>query len=82
MKRFDRIAVLVLAGLAVLAGFGLMFSTYMTYDDEGYVLFSLRNFVDGGGLYDRVFSQYGPFFSCGTRGSSFWATIFPILRAG
>lgn len=62
MKQFDRIALLVLAGLAVLAGFGLMFSTYMTYDDEGYVLFSLRNFVDGGGLYDRVFSQYGPFF--------------------
>ncbi len=71
MKRFDRIAVLVLAGLAVLAGFGLMFSTYMTYDDEGYVLFSLRNFVDGGGLYDRVFSQYGPFFFLWNQGLQF-----------
>jgi hypothetical protein len=71
MKRVDRIAVLVLAGLAVLAGFGLMFSTYMVYDDEGYVLFSLRNFVDGGGLYDRVFSQYGPFFFLWNQGLHF-----------
>ena len=62
MKQSDRIALLVLSGLAALAGCGLMFSTYMMYDDEGYVLFSLKNFVEGGGLYDRVFSQYGPFF--------------------
>ena len=47
--------------LAAAAG-SLLFSTYMMYDDEGYVLFSLREFVEGGGLYDRIFSHYGPFF--------------------
>ena len=53
-----------LAGLAValaLAGFWLLFSTFLIYDDEGYVLLSLQNFSRHGGLYDRVYSQYGPF---------------------
>lgn len=53
-----------LAGLAVVlvvAGFWLLFSTFLIYDDEGYVLLSLKNFSLHGGLYDRVYSQYGPF---------------------
>ncbi|MEO5959650.1 MAG: hypothetical protein ABIR80_11065, partial [Opitutaceae bacterium] len=33
----------------------------MFYDDEGYVLLSLRNFAEHGGLYDKVYTQYGPF---------------------
>lgn len=56
---------LLLAALfALLAGVGacLVFSSFMVYDDEGYVLFSLKNFAEHGGLYDRVYSQYGPFF--------------------
>lgn len=48
------------AALAIAAGL-MMFSTYMFYDDEGYVLISLRNFAGHGGLYRDVFSQYGPF---------------------
>lgn len=56
------IAFLVVAALLVLGGHGLMFSTFMEYDDEGYVLLSLRNYGEHGHLYDRVFSQYGPFF--------------------
>lgn len=44
------------------AGHGLLFSTFMLYDDEGYVLMSLRSFAVHGALYDLVFSQYGPFF--------------------
>lgn len=39
----------------------LMFGIFMFYDDEGYVLLSYRNFVEQGGLYREVFSQYGPF---------------------
>ena len=39
----------------------LMFSTFMYYDDEGYVLISLRNFIRHGGLYRDVYTQYGPF---------------------
>ena len=38
-----------------------MFSAFMFYDDEGYVLISLRNFAEHGHLYRDVFSQYGPF---------------------
>ena len=33
----------------------------MVYDDEGYVLWSLHNYIDEGGLYTKVYSQYGPF---------------------
>lgn len=34
----------------------------MLYDDEGYILLTLRNQIEHGGLYDRVYTQYGPFF--------------------
>src|SRR3954465_9718367 len=46
----------------------LAWTTFMFYDDEGYVLFSLKNFAEVGGLYDRVYSQYGPFFFLFRRG--------------
>ena len=51
---------LAAAGLLVAAA-GVMFSAFMFYDDEGYVLLSLRNFAEHGGLYRDVYSQYGPF---------------------
>jgi hypothetical protein len=49
---------ILLAGI----GAGLLWTTLMMYDDEGYVQYSLRTFAEIGGLYDKVFSQYGPFF--------------------
>ncbi|MSU66206.1 MAG: hypothetical protein EXS38_08935 [Opitutus sp.] len=52
----------LLGAVLTVAGASLLFSTFMMYDDEGYVLFSLHEFVTGGGLYERVYSQYGPFF--------------------
>src|SRR2546422_929678 len=56
------VIVLVLAavGLAIAAA-GMMFSTFMLYDDEGYVLLTLKNFIAHGRLYRDVYSQYGPF---------------------
>ena len=51
----------LLACTLALAGYWLLFSTFMIYDDEGYVLVSLRNFSIHGGLYDQVYTQYGPF---------------------
>jgi hypothetical protein len=48
------------AALTVCAAL-MMFSAFMFYDDEGYVLISLRNFAEHGGLYGDVYSQYGPF---------------------
>jgi len=52
--------VLAAAGLTVAAGL-MLFSTFMFYDDEGYVLISLINFAKHGGLYRDVYTQYGPF---------------------
>lgn len=54
------IAALAATALATAAGL-VMFSAFMYYDDEGYVLMSLRSFAEHGGLYRDVFSQYGPF---------------------
>jgi hypothetical protein len=51
---------IVTLGLGICATF-VMFSAFMFYDDEGYVLLSLRNFNAHGGLYRDVYSQYGPF---------------------
>jgi hypothetical protein len=47
--------------ILALAGYWLLFTTFMVYDDEGYVLISLRNYAETGGLYGRVYTQYGPF---------------------
>lgn len=51
----------LIATLGVL-GWMLIASTFMTYDDEGYVLYSARMFGEGHPLYTEVFSQYGPAF--------------------
>lgn len=52
---------LALAGaLLAIGAAALMFSTYMFYDDEGYVLFSVKNYSEHGRLYSDVYSQYGP----------------------
>ena len=47
--------------MAVIA-YWMLFTAFMSYDDEGYVLISLRNYSAFGGLYSKVYSQYGPFF--------------------
>ena len=57
--------VIGLAALLAVAGYWLLFTTFMVYDDEGYVLLSLKNFSEHGGLYDQVYSQYGPAFYLG-----------------
>jgi hypothetical protein len=42
-------------------GYLTIFTGFFPYDDEGYMLVSLRSFIAGQALYDRVFTQYGPF---------------------
>lgn len=49
--------------VAVLASplaFYAFFTSFQEYDDEGYLLISLRDYARGGVLYDEVYSQYGP----------------------
>jgi len=52
----------MIAGLLMWAGGIQLFHRFMLYDDEGYVLISLKNFSLHGSLYDQVYSQYGPAF--------------------
>lgn len=52
-------ALLLLATLAAI-GYGMLFSHFAGYDDEGYILLSARDYFLHGGLYERVYSQYGP----------------------
>jgi hypothetical protein len=47
------------AWLAPLCFFA-MFSGFGDHDDEGYLLLSLRQYAEGGILYDQLYSQYGP----------------------
>ncbi|MBI5426613.1 MAG: glycosyltransferase family 39 protein [Opitutae bacterium] len=52
----------LLTALLAVPACWLLFTQFMVYDDEGYVLWSLKNYVELGGLYTRVYSQYGPAF--------------------
>jgi hypothetical protein len=51
----------ILTGAALLARTAL-FGVFVKYDDEGYMLLALRAWREGGGLYDRVETIYGPFY--------------------
>ena len=57
------IALWLLATMALLTtiGFWRTFSFFLKYDDEGCMLITLKQFLDGHALYDEIFSLYGPF---------------------
>ena len=44
------------------AGYLRLFTYFGVWDDEGYLLLSLRSFLRGESLYDAIYSQYGPFY--------------------
>jgi hypothetical protein len=48
--------------VAALFAYFLIFSRFMPYDDDGYLMISVRSFLEGHPLYDVVFTQYGPFY--------------------
>ena len=50
----------IVALLASPLAFYAFFTGFQEYDDEGYLLISLREYARGGVLYDEVYSQYGP----------------------
>lgn len=58
--RRDALALALATAALTTAAAMVLFSTFMYYDDEGYVLHSLRDFAEGGGLYREVYTQYGP----------------------
>lgn len=74
-RRPVRLALAALAFAAVtfatvLIAHPRIFTGFASYDDEGYMLTALKGFVNHGHLYDRVFTQYGPFYY------EFWGGIF------
>ena len=50
--------------LSVLAAFAYyqIFSQYAAYDDEGYMMLTVRHFLAGHRLYDEVWTLYGPVY--------------------
>ncbi len=38
------------------------FISLAKYDDEGYMMWTVKNFLAGGALYDQVVTVYGPFY--------------------
>ncbi len=43
-------------------GYLRMFSEFNSYDDEGFMLLSLRSFIEGQPLYEKIVLHYGPFY--------------------
>lgn len=55
----------VAAGVCGFSAYQRAFCTFAEYDDEGYVMLSLKQHLQGGVLYDDVFTQYGPaWYAC------------------
>jgi hypothetical protein len=50
------------AGISVAFVYFKIFSIFQSYDDEGYILLSLKSFVAGKPLYDEVYSSFQPAF--------------------
>ena len=59
-----------------LAAYWLIFSEFMTGDDEGFFDYSLNLFVAGHPLYNGIFSQYGPFYY------EVFGAVFKVLGHG
>jgi len=61
--RIFNVAIIATLSLALGAiGFWMLFSYFAGYDDEGYILISARENWAHGGLYNSIYSQYGPAF--------------------
>ncbi len=64
-SRFDpqgAAASLVLVAVLAVCAWAQVFSQYRLYDDEGYIIYTVRQFMDGLRIYDGFFTQYGPFY--------------------
>jgi hypothetical protein len=63
----------VITVLLAMAAHPKMFTGFVDYDDEGYMLTALKSYVNHGHLYDHVFTQYGPFYY------EFWGGISKLF---
>lgn len=53
---------LVLIAAMAAGAYWAMFTQFQEYDDEGYLLLTLRHFLDGHQLYGDINTQYGPLY--------------------
>ena len=60
---FDTVLAIVVFGAGAIFARVLLGTKFANWDDEGYVLISLKSYLTAGHLYSDVYSQYGPFFS-------------------
>ena len=51
----------MLAGIAQFCFYN-QFTIFAPYDDEGFLMISIKKFLDGLPLYEQVYTQYGPFY--------------------
>ncbi|MCA9192468.1 MAG: hypothetical protein KDB03_11925 [Planctomycetales bacterium] len=56
------LAVVAIGMLSIALVAGQVFTTFAPYDDEGYVLQTIRSVCRGAPLYRETFAQYGPAF--------------------
>jgi hypothetical protein len=65
--------------LAAIAAWTKIYGSFAYYDDEGYVMISLRSFLQGKPLYDATYSQYGPAYYC-LVGGLHWLLDWPVTH--
>jgi hypothetical protein len=56
------LAVLLAAGLVAAFAFSIIRWRFAWYDDEGFMLLTLRQYLGGRALYDSVYTEYGPLY--------------------
>jgi hypothetical protein len=56
--------VCIAAGLALVFGYALVQvgMHFSDYDDEGFMLLTLKQYMGGAALYDGMYTEYGPFY--------------------
>jgi len=52
---------LLVAVIGTCGAFVQISSQFSPWDDEGYLVSSVSEFLRGGSLYDQIYTQYGPF---------------------
>src|SRR6478735_4789750 len=76
---WDAAAAIVLAALAagpmIVFCYSIMFRRYEEFDDEGYMMVTIKHFLDGWPLYDEVLTGYGPAYFLLSRAAF---TVLPL----
>lgn len=81
-RRFGYWPYVLIALVGTAAAFFEITSQFSPWDDEGYLVSSVAEFLRGGSLYDEIYTQYGPFYYVLFGGLSKVTGIDPTNDAG